>query len=62
MDIFIIAAWELWKMRNAVIFYGARPSVQLWTIRFKEQHLLQLIRFRDNHRLIITQWLDNFVL
>jgi hypothetical protein len=30
MDTFIMAASEIWKMRNAVIFDGARrPTVQL---------------------------------
>ncbi|PUZ70106.1 hypothetical protein GQ55_2G197800 [Panicum hallii var. hallii] len=59
MDTFIMAAWEIWKMRDAVIFDGARPTVQLWTVRFKEQILLQLIRYREDHRLCISQWLDS---
>jgi hypothetical protein len=27
MDIFIMGAWELWKMRNVVIFDAAPPIV-----------------------------------
>jgi hypothetical protein len=27
MDIFITAAWEIWKIRNPVIFYAVAPSV-----------------------------------
>jgi hypothetical protein len=30
MDIFVIAAWEIWKMRNAVIFYGSRHNTHHW--------------------------------
>lgn len=28
MTIITLTMWEIWKHRNAVVFYGATPSVQ----------------------------------
>jgi hypothetical protein len=61
MDAFIVATWELWKLRNTVIFDAVQPSTQLWTWKFKEQFLLQLHRFREDRRLVISQWLESLV-
>ena len=47
MEAFLIGAWELWKIRNAVIFDNARPSVHLWSVKFREQLLLHLVRFNN---------------
>jgi retron-type reverse transcriptase len=58
MEIFIIAAWEIWKLRNAVIFEDVLPSLNLWTMKFKEQVILQSIRFKEDQRLSLLQWLD----
>jgi hypothetical protein len=61
MDAFIVATWEVWKLRNTVIFDAVQPSTQLWTWKFKDQFLLQLQRFRDDRRLVISQWLESLV-
>ena len=37
IEIFIIAAWEIWNLRNAKIFEGQTVSFQLWNVKFKEQ-------------------------
>jgi hypothetical protein len=37
VEIFIIAAWAIWKLRNRKIFDGDQASLQLWTIKFKAQ-------------------------
>ncbi|CAO1939556.1 unnamed protein product [Urochloa humidicola] len=58
-EIFIVAAWEIWKLRNAVIFEGERATHRLWTFKFKEQIKLQLLRVREDHRPIVIQWLNN---
>jgi extradiol dioxygenase family protein len=37
MEIFIVAAWELWNLRNAKIFDGVAATFDPWTVRFKAQ-------------------------
>ena len=59
MEIFIFAAWELWKLRNSKIFDQGRPTVSLWFRKFKSQVLLQLVRVREDQRPCIIQWLES---
>lgn len=59
MDIFILAAWEIWKIRNVVIFDAAQASIHLWTVKFKETVLLQVIRFIEELRDSILVWLNS---
>jgi len=59
MEIFIFAAWELWKLRNSKIFDQGRPTVSLWFRNFKSQVLLQLVRVREDQRPCIIQWLES---
>jgi len=35
IETFIIAAWELWNIRNRNIFEGSSVNIHLWTVRFK---------------------------
>ncbi|KAG2611586.1 hypothetical protein PVAP13_4KG257005, partial [Panicum virgatum] len=58
IEIFIIAAWEIWNIRNGKIFEGHSVSIQLWIVRVKAQVLLQLHRVREDCRSIVVQWLD----
>jgi len=37
MEIFIIAAWEIWNIRNGKFFEGQPVNIQLWIVRFKAQ-------------------------
>jgi hypothetical protein len=50
MEIFIIAAWELWNLRNGRIFEGNSASLTLWTLKFKEQIIRHFYRVRDDFR------------
>ena len=59
MEIFIFAAWELWKLRNSKIFDQGRPTVSLWFRNFKNQVLLQLVRVSEDQRSCIIQWLES---
>jgi hypothetical protein len=34
MEVFAIAAWEIWKQRNEKIFRGSAPSFQAWLRSF----------------------------
>jgi hypothetical protein len=61
MDIFIMGAWELWKMRNAVIFDAAPPLFSTWTVKFRELVRLQIIRFKEAHRVFLSSWLLSVV-
>ena len=61
MEIFIIAAWEIWNIRNGKIFEGHPVNIQLWIVRFNAQVLLQLHRVREDLRSAIVQWLDTIL-
>ncbi|KAG2583238.1 hypothetical protein PVAP13_6KG153706, partial [Panicum virgatum] len=56
MELFLIAAWEIWKLRNS----GARPTFHLWIVRFKEQVQLQLLRFKHDRAVSVRAWLASF--
>jgi len=60
MELLLIAAWEIWKLRNSVIFEGARPTFHLWTVRFKEQVQLQLLPFKHDRAVSVRVWLASF--
>ena len=59
MEIFLIAAWEIWKLRNAIIFDAARGSLNLWIVRFKEQVLLQSVRFSHDKEALVKSWISS---
>ena len=62
IQMFLIAAWEIWNTRNNWIFDNGRVSICLWIVKFKEQVLLQLLRVKDVYQPQIVQWLDTIVL
>jgi hypothetical protein len=41
MEIFVIAAWQIWKQRNNFIFIRGRPSFDNWKLGFLEEAKLQ---------------------
>jgi len=59
MEIFLIAAWEIWKLRNAVIFERVHPTFHLWTMRFRDQVQLQLHRFKHDSASLVRTWLTS---
>jgi hypothetical protein len=61
MEIFMIAAWELWNLRNSKIFDNGRATISLWMHNFKAQAHLQLLRVREIDKPAIVQWLDTLV-
>jgi hypothetical protein len=38
------ASWEIWNLRNAVIFYNSIVNLSLWIRRLRSQGLLHLVR------------------
>jgi len=56
----LIAAWELWKVRNDKVFQRRDPTPSLWLSNFINQCNLQSIRFKDDLRKSFCVWLDAF--
>jgi hypothetical protein len=54
----LIAAWELWKLRNDRVFQRRDPSPVIWLSNFKNQCSLQSVRFKDDLRSSFCVWLD----
>jgi hypothetical protein len=50
MEIFNIAAWQIWKQRNNFIFDKGRPSLDSWKFNFCEEAPLQAHRICDAKR------------
>ena len=42
----MIAAWEIWKIKNDKVFNRQNPSHARWFCNFKSQCLLLSIRFK----------------
>ena len=57
MDIFLLAAWSLWKERNNKHFRGVTPSVDSWLLRFKID--FGMLRHRIKEALV--PFVDNLV-
>lgn len=56
----LIAAWELWKLRNDKVFQRKNPSRDIWISNFKHQGRLQSVRFSDDLRSSFCVWFDAF--
>lgn len=57
MEIFQLAAWELWKMRNRLVFDGVQASNR-WVQNFKDEATLQSVRIKEENRPAVMLWLD----
>jgi len=58
MEIFLIAAWELWKIRNRQVFDGVHAAFSRWLRNFKDEAALQSHRLKDDDRRLVCLWLD----
>jgi len=58
MEVFLIATWEIWNLRNARICDNGRPMLRLWLHNFKQQAQLQLLRVREIDKPPFVQWLN----
>lgn len=56
----LIAAWELWKLRNDKVFQRRDSTPSIWLGNFKNQCILQSVRFKDDLRSSFCVWLDSF--
>ena len=57
-ELFIVASWEIWNMRNDMVFNGVQASRRSWIVKFKRQILLQLLRIKEEYHPPIVTWLD----
>ena len=60
MEAAMIAAWELWKIRNDRVFNRGNPTVSRRFCNFKNQCLLHTVRFKADLRSAFCSWLDAF--
>ena len=58
MEIFLVATWEIWKLRNDRIFNQGSVSKNKWLFNFKTQVHLHLLRVKDSLHPQIVQWLE----
>ena len=56
MEIFIIAAWGIWKQRNNMIFDQKQPSLHSWKKTFADEVLLQANRIKEDLRTELLEW------
>jgi len=59
MEVFSIAAWEIWKQRNGYIFRNKIPSFKAWKTCFIDTIKWQLLRCKESERSVVLAWLDS---
>jgi hypothetical protein len=58
MEVFLIAAWEIWNLRDSKIFDNGTPSIRLWVRNFKTQGYLQLVRVKEGQQASFSAFLE----
>ena len=59
MEIFMTAAWNIWKERNNMHFRGIVPDVASWLARFKSDFSLLVHRTRTDLHSFISDLVDS---
>lgn len=59
MEIFLVASWLIWKLRNDYIFNSVRHSLARWRASLKEELSLYLSRLRLVARPLLQIWIDS---
>lgn len=54
LEVFLLAAWSIWKERNNKHFRGIAPSKNSWLVRFKTDFSLLTYRAKEKHKHLIT--------
>jgi hypothetical protein len=59
MEIFACATWNIWKLRNDVIFRGMPASFARWRTSFQSDALLHRYRLKSGHVQPLIDWLSS---
>jgi hypothetical protein len=59
MEAFIMPSWEIWNLRNAVIFDNGLASVSLWVRKFKAQGFLHIVRVKSDRQASFISFLES---
>ena len=59
MELFLLAAWNIWKERNGLIFQGIQPSITSCLANLKSDLSLHLIRFRESDHPLVQSWIGH---
>jgi hypothetical protein len=55
MEIFMLAAWNIWKLRNNMVFNGIKPELDVWKEKFGSDAKLLIHRTKPElHSYIIS--------
>lgn len=59
-EVVILAAWQIWKQRNDVIFKKVQPSFRSWKRCFVQDGTMHWHRFGSKVAQQWSIWIDNF--
>jgi hypothetical protein len=59
MEAFIMASWEIWNLRNAVVFDNGLASVSIWVRKFKAQGFLHIVRVKSDRQASFISFLES---
>ena len=58
-EIFLVAAWSIWKERNKKHFSGISPSRESWLYWFREDFALLTYRVKEKHKPFLSSLLHS---
>ena len=58
MEIFMIAAWSIWKERNDLVFNAISPALDSWKNRFTSDFNLLVHRTKGDLHTFISSLVD----
>lgn len=60
MEVFILAAWHIWKQTNGQIFEQINPYFADWKRKFKDEVALHMHGVKNDLKHVIFNWLTSF--
>jgi hypothetical protein len=59
MEIFMLAAWNIWKVRNNTVFNGIKPKLEVWMDKFGSDAKLLIHRTKAELHPYILSLVDS---